>query len=220
MGEWHNLICGAMLVILPASMAAQDASRAILHSAGGVWLNGAPAPASAAIFPLDFIQTRQQSPAKIDAEGSSVTVQPESIVQFNGDELVLDHGSVQVSTARAWKIRVNCLTISPATAAWTRYNVTDVDRKVIIVAIEKDVKLDLVEAKSKSAAREVIVRAGEQAMRDEACGPPNKASDAVDARGAILNDPWAIGAGSAAIAALTCWALCFQNDDPVSPSKP
>jgi hypothetical protein len=222
--EWRKLVCGAMMLILPASAAAQESDRAMLHSDGTVWLNGNPAPRSSAIFSLDFVQTHKQSLAKIDADGSTVTVQPETIVQFNGDELVLDHGSLQVGTARAMKIRVNCISIVPESANWTRYDVADVDGRVMIVAHENNVNLrysEVTKQKLKAGGSlDATVHQGEQLTREEECGVRAKPIDVVDARGAILNDPWAIRAGVAAIIALTCWALCFRNDDPVSPTKP
>ncbi len=50
MPGWSKFVCSAMIVILPTSLIAQDSSRAMLHSNGGVWLNGNPAPNSSAIF--------------------------------------------------------------------------------------------------------------------------------------------------------------------------
>jgi hypothetical protein len=224
LAEWRKLFCGAMIVILPVAAVAQESARAMLHSDGTVWLNGNPAPHSSAIFPLDFIQTHKQSVATIDTDGSTVTVQPETIVQFNGDELVLDHGSLQVNTARAMKIRVNCINIVPESANRTRYEVADIDGKVTVAARENEVNiryLEVTKQKVRTAASlEVTVHQGEQVIREEECGVRAKPIDVVDARGAILNDPWAIGTGGAAIIALTCWALCFKSDDPVSPSKP
>ena len=74
------------------------------------WLNGKPAPNSSAIFPHDLVQTRKESTAKIDVDGSTVTIQPGTMVQFEGDELFLDHGSLQVNSARGMRVRVNCMT--------------------------------------------------------------------------------------------------------------
>src|SRR3984885_6038085 len=107
-----------MVVILPTLVLTQDSSRAMLHNDGGVWLNGNPAPNSSAIFLHDLVQTQKGSLAKIDAEGSTVTVQPETVVQFEGDELVLDHGGLQLNTSRGMKVRVNCLIVIPLAEGW------------------------------------------------------------------------------------------------------
>jgi hypothetical protein len=221
--EWRNVVCGMMMVIVPTSLMTQDSGRAMLHSDGGVWLNGNPAPGSTAIFLHDLVQTPKGIRAKIDAEGSTATVQPETIVQFNGDELVLDHGSLQVNTSRGMKVRVNCMTVIPVAPEWTRYDVVDLEGKITVVAYEKDVKIHTQGAsarRSKAAATsEAIVHQGEQSTREERCGVAASPVNAIDAKGAILNSPWARGAGIAAIGILTCWALC-HTDDPISPAKP
>jgi hypothetical protein len=221
--RWRNLVCVVMVVALPASMIAQDSSRAMLHSEGGVWLNGNPAPSSSAIFTHDLIQTQKESRAKIDVYGTTVEVQPETIVQFEGDELVLDHGSLLVDTSYLMRVRVNCLTVTPLAQAWTRYDVTDVDGKVTVAAHENNVLIHYQGAavrQSKQAAfADVTVYHGEQATREERCGAAPKPSDAIDGKPGILDNNWAKAAGVAAIAILACLGLC-HTDDALSPAKP
>jgi hypothetical protein len=221
--QWGNLVCGVMALVLPTSLMAQDSARAMLHSDGGVWLNGNPAPNSSAIFPNDLIQTQPGSSAKIDAHGSAVTVQPETVVQFNGDELILDHGGLQVDTSQGLKVRVNCITVSPLAQAWTRYDVTDVDGRVTVAARENDVQIHFQGAafpqRKEAAISDVTVHQGEQATRDERCGTAARPSDVINAKVAILNNTWTVRAGLVAIGVLTCWALC-RGDDPLSPDKP
>jgi hypothetical protein len=227
LGEWRNLVCCVMAAVLPLSLAAQDSARAMLHSDGGVWLNGNPGPSSSAVFPNDLIQTQQGHSAKIEAYGSAVTVQPETVVQFGGDELtvqlVLDHGGVQVDTSHGTKVRVNCITVSPLAQAWTRYDVTDVDGRVTVAAQENSVIIHYEGAAARQSRQpafaDVTVHQGEQATRDEKCGTPARPGDVVNAKVAILNNVWVKGAGLVAIGVLTCWALC-RGDDPLSPDKP
>jgi len=212
-----------MIVILPTLLMAQDSAQAILHNDGGVLLNGSPAPNSSAIFLHDLVQTQKDNVAKIDAAGSTVTVQPDTMVQFEGDELVLDHGSLQLNTSRGMRVRVNCMTVIPLTQEWTRYDVTDVDGRMMVVARQNDVKIHYQGAaarRSKQAGfSDVTVHQGEQGTREEGCGAPAKPAQVAAAAQTILANPWVIGAGSAAIGTLTCWALC-RGDEPVSPSKP
>ncbi len=212
-----------MIVIVPTSLMAQGTGRALLHSDGGTWLNGNPAPDTSAIFPDDLIQTQKGYTARIDTDGSTVLVQPETVVQFEGDELFLDHGGLQLDTAREMKVRVNCITLIPLTADRTQYDVTDVDGRVRVVAYKNDVKIHYAGAvprRSKQGnSSDVIVREGEQASRDERCGALIKTAGAIDAHGAILNNPWAVGAAVVGVGVLTCLGLC-HTDDPVSPSKP
>jgi hypothetical protein len=218
--EWRKLVCGVMIVIVPASMAAQGTDRALLHSDGGTWLNGKPAPSSSAIFRNDHIETQTAQSAKIDVEGSTVIILPSTVVQFEGDELVLDHGSLQLNTRRQMKVRVNCVTVIPVNSDWTQYDVSDVDGKIKVSAYKNDVKIHAPGAARRSkqtGSIDSIVHAGEQSTRGEKCvggdvPPPGSAP--------ILDRPLAIGLGGGATAVtLICILLC-HTDDPVSPSKP
>jgi hypothetical protein len=211
-----------MIVVLPTSLIAQTSSRAMLHSNGGVWLNGNPAPNSSAIFLHDLIQTQKENWAKIGADGSAATIQPDTIVEFDGDELVLDHGSLQLNTSRAMRVRVNCLSVIPLTQEWTLYDVTAVDGRVMVVTYDNDVKIHYqgaADRRSKLAFSDETVHPGTHVTREEQCRADAKPAGPHDANGAILNSPWGRGAGIVAIGILTCWALC-RGDDPVSPSKP
>ena len=220
--EWRKLVCGVMIVILPTSLMAQNSAGAMLHNDGGVWLNGKPAPNSSAIFLHDLVQTQTGNWAKIDADGSTVTVQPETIVQFEGDELVLEHGGLQVNTSRGMKVRVNCITVIPLMQDWNRYDVTDVDGKVMVAAHQNDDKIHYQGAATRvskqARSSDVTVHQGEQVTREERCGAAAKPAAELTGAGAILNSPWTVGVGGAAIIALTCWALC-RGGEPVSPSK-
>ena len=222
MFAWRKLVCGLMIVILPTLVLTQDSTRAMLHNDGGVWLNGNPAPNSSAIFLHDLVQTQKSNWAKIDAKGSTATVQPDSIVQFEGDELVLEHGGVQVNTSLGMKVRVNCITVIPLTQDLSRYEVIDVDGKVRVAAHQSDVKIHyrLAATRLSKQARssDVTGHQGEQVTREERCGAPAKPAAELAAAGPILSSPWAIGIGGAAVIAVTCWALC-RGDEPVSAAK-
>jgi hypothetical protein len=219
--ELRKFACKVMIVILPTLLMAQDSAQAILHNDGGVLVNGIPASNSSAIFLHDLVQTQQGNGAKIDADGSTVTVQPDTIVRFEGDELDLDHGGLQLNTSRGMRVHVNCMTVIPLTQEWTRYDVVEVDGKMMVAAHQNDVKIHYQPAatrRSKHAGfSDVTVHQGEQATREEGCGTPAKPAGVAAA--ALLDNPWVIGAGSVAIGTLTCWALC-RGDEPVSPSKP
>ena len=90
-----------MIAILPVSLFGQDNASAMLRSNGiGVSVNKAPVPASIAVFPKDLVETQKQSVARLEASGSTADISPETIVEFNGDELVLEHGTLW-STPRA-----------------------------------------------------------------------------------------------------------------------
>ena len=225
--HWRNLVCWPMMVIIPVSLLAQD--TAMLHSTGGVMVNKNQAPASNAIFPDDLIETPQGVMGRIEAPGSTADIAPNTMVQFEGDELVLDHGGLSVNTSRLLRVRVGCVTVTPVNADWTHYDVTDLDGKITISAQKNDVYVDARSSKPEkvlekegqpSHSDREIVHEGEQKSREEKCvGPPVKESGRVAGRGAIMNSPYVKWPARVGIAVLTCYALC-HSDDPLSPAVP
>jgi len=225
--KWQHFVCLPMVAILPVSLLADDAAAAMLRSNGvGVLVNKNPAPASTALFLDDLIETQENSVARIEAGGSTADINPETMVQFNGDELVLEHGSLSVNTFHGLKVLVGCLIVRPVNnAEWTHYEVADLDGKVTVSALKNDVNIDSrssnpQQAKQGGGSSGVTVREGEQTSRGEKCGAlDNKASGSVAGKGAIMNSPWAKGVGVVTIGGLMCWALC-QGGNPLSPSYP
>ena len=209
----------ALATILPSSLMAGDSGAGMLYSKGGVFLNGTLAPPSSALFPNDLVQTKKDSVAQIEAKGSTVTVQPETIAQYQDDELHLEHGSLQVNTSTQFRVRVGCLIVIPVTAEWTQYDVIDLDGKVTVAARKSDVRIETRVAGLHHEGRgdTVTVHEGEQKTRDERCAAAT--ASPVNATGAILNSAVAKWSGAAVVAVLTCWALC-RGDNPISPSSP
>jgi hypothetical protein len=188
-----------MILLLPQSLLAVDSGSAILHTQGGVWVNGSEVPDSTAIFPGDLIETKPGFVANLTADGSTVLIQPESVLKFQGDLLVLEHGSVSVGTSKVMRVQVHCLTVVPVSTEWTQYEVTDVTGKVLVSARKNDVKINreggLAKlSKEPETASDAIVHEGEQRSRDESevCGAPPTPATA----GNVLNPRW-IAAGAA-----------------------
>ena len=196
-------------------------------SATGVSVNGNAAPSSIALFRSDFVETNKDGVARIELVGSTVDVAPETQVEFDGDELVLDHGGLSVDTNRGLRVRIGCITVAPVNdAVQTHFQVADQNGHVNVSSLASDTYINA-QSKTRKAKAEsgnssrVIVHEGEQKSREEKCG-------AVYPYGAatppwtepLLNSLLARSIGGAGIAVLTCWALCFQNNSPISPSKP
>jgi hypothetical protein len=217
-----------MAVILPVSLAAQDAAAAMLQSNGvGVQVNHNNAPASTALFPKDLIETQKSAAARIEITGSTADINAETMVVFDSDELVLDHGSLSVHTSRGLKVRVGCLTVTPVNdAAWTQYDVTDVDGKVTVKASQNDVYINAhsknpQEIKEPQHSSRTLVRQGEEKSRDEKCGGGYIRPEypGISATAAALNSPLAVAAGAIIVVGITCYALC-RSGNPVSPACP
>ena len=216
-----RLVCFALILILPQSLLAIDTGSAIIHTQGGVWVNGTEVPDSTAIFPGDLLETKPGFAANLSADGSTVLIQPESIVKFQGDLLVLEHGSVSVVTSKAMRVQVNCLTVVPVSTDWTQYEVTDVSGKFLVEARKNDVKINREggpASKESERASGAIVHEGEQGTREESqvCGAPPEHATA----GNALNPNW-IAAGAAGGGILISLLLHGgPSKPPISSSKP
>lgn len=203
---------------------ADDTGAAMLRSNPGVLLNKNSAPSSSALFPDDVIETQKDAAARIDAAGSSADISPDTIVQFEGDELVLEHGSVSVNTSRSLRVRVGCVTVTPVNADWTHYNVTDLDGKVTVSTFDNDVYI-ISRSSNRPQAREsaltrTIVHKDQPKSREEKCGAAvPQSSGTVPQLGAILDSPWAKTAGIVAVGVGVCFGIC-HGDDPLSPHRP
>ena len=217
--------CLLILATPLVSVFAQTSAAAILRANGSVLLNEHPALNSSALYPDDLIETRKGAAARIEANGSAADLNPETMLQFEGYELVLDHGSLSVNTTRGLRVRIGCVTVTPVNPAeWTHYEVADVDGKITVSASKSDVYID---ARSSNAQQDTkrtqseraIVREGEEKSRREKCVAADLPAGRSAMQGAILNSPWVQGVSAAGIGGLLCWALC-QNDNPLSPYTP
>ena len=188
---------------------AADSAAAILYANGTAWINGATVPKSSAVFAGDLIQTRSDSVANIKTAGSDVIVLSDSLVQLQNNAIMLEHGSVTVRTSKSMAAQVRGLTITPAAAAWTVFQVTDTDSTIHILARTGNLTL----------SDGTVLPQGEETTREEKRKKRGGAGAPAAAGLGILNTPVVIGAGAAAIGGLTTWVL-LQGDDPVSPDKP
>ena len=215
-----------MIIYLPIGVWGADSPSAILRVSGaGVSVNNRPAADSTALYANDLIQTEKNAVARIELTGSSVDISPETIVEYDVDELVLDHGNVAVNTSNGLRVRVGCLVVVPVNGAlWTHFQVSDVDGKLTVAAEKRDVYIN---ERSKSKTKDVkeseqsgrsIVRESERKARQDKCGAGYEPAQP-PVNGALLNSPWARLGGAGAIGVVTCWALC-KSDDPISPKSP
>ncbi|MGH9496935.1 MAG: hypothetical protein ACRD3B_18205 [Candidatus Sulfotelmatobacter sp.] len=210
------------------SLAAQETAGAMLRGSGsGVFVNGSPAPASIALFRGDFIEISKDGVARLEMTGSTVDMAPQTTVEFDGDELVLDHGGLSVDSSRGLRVRIGCVTVAPVNdAIRTHYEVADVNGRVNVSSLTSDAYIDAQSKNRKNVkaterSQRSIVREGEQKSREDKCAAAAlNGSGTPPLTGPLLNSLWARGIGGVAIGALTCWALCFQGSSPISPSTP
>ena len=202
----------------------EKSGGAILHTQGGVWVNGYEAHDSSAVFPGDIIETKAGSSANLSLDGSTVLIAPESVSKFQGDLLELDHGGVSVVSSNSFKVRVNCMLVVPVLNDWTQYVVTDVNRTVQVAARKLDVNVDHERGRGKESPepqpsqQRASVHEGEQKSYDESevCGPAARPASALEG----ISPKW-IAAGAAG-AGILIWLLIHGgNPKPqISPAAP
>jgi hypothetical protein len=230
MAAFRKLASCVLLLIVPASLFAADQPAAMLYSHGTALLNGDSIPRSSAIFFGDLIQTTADSVANINATGSTVLVLNDSLVQYEGSSVKLEHGGVTVSTSKLLATRAGAVTVSPAGGGWTEFEVRDVDGRVQIAARKGDLTISDATGTStlpqgQQTTRQESPTQGDSQTQDDSQSQNNnkkKRKETVGAApaatGGALDSPWAVGIGGGAILAATAWIL-IQSDNPASPSK-
>src|SRR5450631_1168564 len=137
---FRSAVCCLLAILFPAQvMLAGEAASAMLYTNGAAWLNGSEVPKSAAVFAGDMLQTRPDSTASIQSNGSNVMVLADTLVKFEGPAVELEHGAVRVATSRGLAARAGDVTVKPASDSWTEFQVTDVNGEVQIAANKGDV---------------------------------------------------------------------------------
>ena len=214
-----------LIVIFPAAMFAADTPAAMLYSHGTALLNGNSIARSSAIFSGDLVQTNPDSVANINATGSSVLVLNDSLVQYEGSTLKLEHGGVSISTSKLLATRAGEVTVSPATGVWTEFEVRDVDGRVQIAALKGDLTIrDGTGIMTLSQGQETTRNEGlsqddSQVQSDKKKKNKGAHGTVPGASGGVFNDPVVIGIAGGIIVGGTAWVL-VKSDDPVSPSRP
>jgi hypothetical protein len=215
----RTIFCWILLAVMPAALLGANSGAAMLYAQGIAWLNGASVPRTSAVFPGDLVQTKTDAVVHINAAGSSVMVLSDSLVKYEGSTVSLEHGAVSVATTKGMSIRAGEVAVQPANANdATDFDVSDVDGTVHIVARKGDVSVS-------NGTETTTVAQGEQATRDDRNDSQKqkktrRAGGAVPAAsGPLLDSPYAIGAGVAAVGIPLVWVLS-QGDDPASPVDP
>lgn len=210
-----RLVCWGMLAITPASLMAGDEAAAVVYCKGTVWLNGNAMPDSSAIQSGDLVQTTKDSVATISATGSSVIVQPESVVKFASTVVWLEQGSISVGTSNALTTSTQIATITPAAGSWTEYEATNINGMIDVLARKGNLSVNCgKETANISDGMEVMGDASGKCIKRRRKGayPP--------AEGDILNSSYLKYIGAAAGGGTLIWLLWPHPKQPVSASQP
>jgi hypothetical protein len=218
------VVCWVMLVVVPVSLLGQNPA-AILHTQGGVWVNGYEAKDSGVVFSGDVLETKTGFSAELTVEGASIVLGQETVAKFQGDWLELDHGTASVATSRSFKVVVHCVSVVPVVNDNTSYEVTDVNGTVHVAARKLNVNVSV--SGRRRAVTEATgpqtgsdggsVREGEERnySESELCGVTKPTG-----AGSGMNPKWiALGAAGAG---LLIWMVAHGGGShpPVSSSQP
>jgi hypothetical protein len=216
---FRSAVCCLLAILFPAQvMLAGETASAMLYTNGAAWLNGSEVPKSAAVFSGDMLQTRPDSTASIQSNGSSVMVLADSLVKFEGLAVELEHGAVRVTTSRGLAARAGDVTVKPAANTWTEFQVTDVDGRVQIAANKGDLTVQ-------DDKGTTTVTQGQETTRDDTADMEKKkkkrrrSGAAPAAGGGIMSSQPVVYGGLAALGLAAVW-IWTRSEPPVSPACP
>lgn len=174
---------------------------------------------SSALFIGDTVATRPDSVASINVQGSMVLVLADSSVQFEGDSVNMGHGGVVVTTSQAMAVRAGKFTIAPLARRSAKFEVSDTDGVVRIVAREGALAIH-------DGASTSILPQGQQTIRQDSepagkarkdpSAPPTGKGFHISKKQAIIIFGGAAAAGTPAAILLTTG----NGSQPVSPAVP
>ena len=230
MSASRKMVSCVLMLGFPAILLAADSAKAMLYAHGAAWLNGAHVPSSSAIFSGDLLQTRFDSAANINAPGSTISVFGDSLVQFQGSSLKVEHGGVAVATSKGVEAVAGEVHIAPASSAWTEFNVSDTNGTVKIAATKGDLvvtddsgattlaqgqQTTRDDQSDQSAKSDNSDKSGKKKVKKQEGAQPGATGGALNSKRAII-----IGVGAVATAGGLAFWLATSNPNAVSPSAP
>jgi hypothetical protein len=216
---FRSAVCLLLAVVFPAQITfAEERASAMLYTSGAAWVNGNGVPTSAAVFSGDLLQTRPDSSASIQSNGSNVIIMADSLVKFEGPAVEIEHGSVRVATSRSMATHAGDVTVKPVSDSWTEFQVTDVDGRVQISANKGDLTVQ-------DDKGTTTVTQGQQTTVDDSDTEKKKkrhhrgAGAATAAGGGIMSSPPVVYGGLGVVGGAAIWILT-RSGSPASPDCP
>jgi len=140
--SWVKNLAWILVVLFPASPVMADASSAMLIASGDVTVNGSPIERATAVFPGDKVHTGPNASARVTNQGSSVTVAGNSSLVFSKSFVNVLCGTALVATNRGMAVRVSNLLVQPARGEQTRFQITQNEGQLQIIAREGTLAID------------------------------------------------------------------------------
>lgn len=213
-----KLVCWTLIALTPAYAASGDSGQgatAFALAYGNVSLNGTKAPTCSPIFPGDSLRTTANSLVRIGSSGSSVTVQPHTLITFQGGGVTLGNGTVEMSTFKRMAAQAGDVTVVPVQNVQTEFEVARFNGVVQIFAKKGELALS-------SGTETTRLAEGEQATEEEpSAGGGGRPAQAV--RGKFVKKRYVIAAAIAVGVAIGIWEIVDAtggSSRSISPTTP
>ncbi len=140
-GMCRTLMAVLLCILLPATLLAANPGAMLYAKGGDVFLNGVLAPESSAIFTGDRVTTTPTSAVNLVLQGSSVVLEPQSTLLYQGAFFDLSAGGVSVATRNQMQGRSGDVTVTPAAPVETHYRMARVNGILLVAALTGSVKV-------------------------------------------------------------------------------
>jgi len=140
--SWVRYLAWILVVVFPGSMVIADATSAMLIANGSATVNGSPVERATAVFPGDKVQTGPNAMATLTSQGSAVTVGGNSSLVFSKSFVNVLCGTAMVATSRGMAARVSNLLVQPVRGVETRFQITQNEGQLQIIAREGTLAID------------------------------------------------------------------------------
>lgn len=204
-----------VIIATPLTLRAGDQAAATISSRGTVLVNGNALPDASAIQSGATIQTQPDSVANITATGTSIIVQPSSILTFAESSITLQQGSVSVASSHAVATSAGTVTATPANSSWSEYEMSISNGMVDVVARKANLAVN--------CGKEVVTLKEGMSVTSDPSGKckTKKSSGAYPpASGDILSSPYLKYVAAAAGGGVLIWLLWPTPQQPASASQP
>jgi len=139
---WVRHLAWILVMTFPASTVLADATSAMLLANGNVTVNGSPIERATTVFPGDKVQTGPNTVATLTSQGSAVTVGGNSSLVFSNSFVNVLCGTAMIATSRGMSARVSNLLVQPARGAQARFQITQNEGQLQIIAREGTLAID------------------------------------------------------------------------------
>ena len=136
-----SLIAVLLCLLMTGTLFAGSPGAVVYAQGDGVLLNGGLAPQSSAMFAGDRVTTTSTSAANVVLQGSSVVLDPQSTLLYEGDFFDLSAGSASVITRNQMQGRSGGVTVTPSAPVETHYRIAHENGRLLVAALTGSVRV-------------------------------------------------------------------------------